>query len=252
MEETETHSTQGLVYQYQEEPGGEIKDLLQKLSSWSKERKASQDWLENLLSLYSGRVDIREEVVDLQYQLSEITEERNQLQETVQKLREEIRVQRDKFARVQDLLSSKEDTKLEPQGVEDPCGEEQGLGRLNSDNISLENHEEYGDFDHFNHGEDTTEYEPTAVQDGANENEVAETDLSQEENIGPTENNDVKCEKCPFVSYSKLGLKKHIEKTHHNMNLFSYDSGSAFSRKSHIANEHTEEQQRQAMKGMTW
>ena len=71
----------------QEDSGSEIKEFLQKLSSWSKERQESQRLLDNLLNSYSGRFDkdvsaLKEEVRDLKAQLTVVTNERNDLQTT--------------------------------------------------------------------------------------------------------------------------------------------------------------------------
>ena len=95
MEASENYSTppdkssevQNCDFSKYEGSGSEIRDLLQELSSWSLERKASQNRLDNLLSSYSGRVDegmgaLKEEVRDLKDQLSEVTKEKNDLQDS--------------------------------------------------------------------------------------------------------------------------------------------------------------------------
>ena len=109
MEETENNTSspdptseiQNFDYPNHVESGSEIQDLLQKLGSWSEQRRASQNQLDNLLSSYSGRVDkgmgaLVEEVRDLKVQLSVLTEEKNDLKETKKKLGIEIK-EKDKF-----------------------------------------------------------------------------------------------------------------------------------------------------------
>ena len=67
----------------------EIKDLIQKLHIWSKEREQSQKSLDNILGLFSGTVDKDidgKEVDDLKAQLSNVTEERNALLDANKKL----------------------------------------------------------------------------------------------------------------------------------------------------------------------
>ena len=83
MEETENNTSspvpssgiQNFYYPNHEGSGSEIQDLLQKLGSWSEQRRASQNQLDNLLSSYHGRVDkgmgaLVEELRDLKVQLS--------------------------------------------------------------------------------------------------------------------------------------------------------------------------------------
>ena len=97
----------------QKDSVGEINELLQKLSSWSNERQESQRWLNNLLSMYSGRFyedtsALKEEVRDLKTQLAYVTKERNDVQESNKILGIEIRQQRDKFAMFKTLLEMEE------------------------------------------------------------------------------------------------------------------------------------------------
>ena len=109
MEETENNTSspvpssgiQNFDYPNHVESGSEIQDLLQKLGSWSEQRRASQNQLDNLLSSYSGRVDkgmgaLVEELRDLKVQLSVLTEETNDLKETNKKLGIDIK-EKDKF-----------------------------------------------------------------------------------------------------------------------------------------------------------
>ena len=97
----------------QKDSVGEINELLQKLSSWSNERQESQRWLNNLLSMYSGRFyedtsALKEEVRDLKTQLAYVTKERNDVQQSNKILGIEIRHQRDKFAMFKTLLEMEE------------------------------------------------------------------------------------------------------------------------------------------------
>ena len=104
--------------------GCEIKELIQKLSWWSKERKQSQKWLENLLSSFNGSVDkdiqdLTKEVGDLKAQLSVVTKERNDLHDTNKKLDNEIKQQRDKFAMFKNLFEMESEDNQEedlPEG----------------------------------------------------------------------------------------------------------------------------------------
>ena len=84
MEDTDTS-------QSIEDSGCEIKELILKLTRWSREREQSQRWLDKLLSSYSGTVDkdindLTKEVGHLKAQLSAVTEERNELLDTNTKL----------------------------------------------------------------------------------------------------------------------------------------------------------------------
>ena len=113
----------------QKDSGSEMKELLKKLSSWSKERQESQRLLDNLLSSYSGRFDkgidaLTEEVGDLKAQLSVVTKERNYLHETNKKLGSEIRQQRDKFALFKNLLEleNEENYNKDNQDMDSPEG----------------------------------------------------------------------------------------------------------------------------------
>ena len=67
-----------------EDYGRVTRELLQKLTSWSKERQQSQIWLDNLLASYDGTfekgiVALGEEVQDLRDQLCLVTRERKNL-----------------------------------------------------------------------------------------------------------------------------------------------------------------------------
>ena len=110
--------------------GSEIKELIQKLSWWSKEREQSQKWLENLLSSFNGTIDedinnLTEEVGDLKSQLSVVTKERNDLKDTNKKLDNEIEQQRNKFAMFKNLLEmeSQENKDEDNQEVDLRVGE---------------------------------------------------------------------------------------------------------------------------------
>ena len=148
----------------QEDSGSEIKELLQKLSSWSKERQESQRLLDNLLNSYSGKFDkdvsgvsaLKEEVRDLKAQLSLVSKQRNDLQETNTKLGSEIRQQRDKFALVKTLLETESEENQNKDNQEADGREEKNsdqkehiLGTPRKINETIDREEEKADYDNF-------------------------------------------------------------------------------------------------------
>ena len=145
----------------QEDSGSEIKELLQKLSSWSKERQESQRLLDNLLNSYNGRFDkdvsaLKEAVRDLKAQLSLVSKQRNDLQETNTKLGSEIRQQRDKFALVKTLLETESEENQNKDNQEADGREEKNsdqkehiLGTPRKINETIDREEEKADYDNF-------------------------------------------------------------------------------------------------------
>ena len=189
----------------QKDSGSEMKELLKKLSSWSKERQESQRLLDNLLSSYSGRFDkgidaLTEEVGDLKAQLSVVTKERNYLHETNKKLGSEIRQQRDKFALFKNLLEleNEENYNKDNQDMDSPEGnisdsEEEDLGetRIISEADDLEEKEQY-DFvlDEINLSSDEFGYVNFNESEEVTEDMGAESDPDGKENVKqPTDQN---------------------------------------------------------------
>ena len=123
--------------------GRVTRELLQKLTSWSKARQESQIWLDNLLAAYDGRfekgiVALGDEVKDLKDQLSVVTRERNDLEDINKGLTDQIRQQRDKFAMFKTLLEMESDedhikASQQGNGSKDTDGNDEFTSESNED-----------------------------------------------------------------------------------------------------------------------
>ena len=107
----------------QRDTGSEIKELIQTLNQWSKEREQSQKWLDNLLSSYSDTVDkdidhLTREIGHLRSELSVITKERNELLDDNKKLGLDVKKQKDRFAMFKNLFEMESEENVEDDNQE--------------------------------------------------------------------------------------------------------------------------------------
>ena len=142
----------------QRDTGSEIKELIQTLNQWSKEREQSQKWLDNLLSSYSDTVDkdidhLIKEICHLRSELSVVTKERNELLDSNKKLGSDVKRQKDRFDKFKNLFEMENEIDVtednQEADVETPGANEHSLARLinSTETFDQEKDEEGNDFE---------------------------------------------------------------------------------------------------------
>ena len=198
-----------------EECQSEVRDLLEKLSSW---REQSNRQFSNIIdshtsSINKGINDLSEEVCDLRTKLSVITQERNNLLQNVKKLSGENKKLKDVIHIVQPLPNPEVESQNNQEGL----------------SASHENVDQELDQEHLDNSEnaDSTEgnlNDSTFIEikhEGVDEEVTDERDIDchQEWSMMSLPLGDHICSKCNEVFSTRRSLRIHITNVHSKLDL---------------------------------
>ena len=212
-----------------------VVDFVQKLNSWSNERKESQTQLDNLLYSYSGSIikevnDLTDEVSDLQLRFSVITKERNDMILAVNKMRGEIDQLRARSSTAQPSPDPEEDydlsTEETSQESEMPAMKIPDELEYDSEMEEQESHQIRNTAptgkERFENGKAQTPMRPNQypfdgqdeLADTSLEDLVHDVDNYKEHEIKEAEKNECVFPNCDFIFSTVGNLEEHFENVH--------------------------------------